>query len=362
MIKNVEYNLKGERFIKNSFLAECIVLPKYVKGYLDWVTGVLRLNCTLDEYDQVLNGDNPEFDIYWETIVHETIHFFQIVSSGFLYKYVTEIGWLFLSDKRFLGDIVKLLYEISNNKFTISKIYEIYEKRHNGLAVIDLVEGHAFYCHKRALNKFNRKTETETVYKPYKGTVYHKAYDYLYNIIGENAYFMFSQIVFLSLCFTNPVSTYVRLCDGLKSHNFNINAHSAQTVFVELIDSVYSESFDKYESKILSSPLEEQLKDNKLFNPFYTPIIKQLSGYEDFSDISHYLRNPYEFRSDIFLAAMRPVLFNDASMLIPKKLDKGIFTNKNMHEDILKSRAILSFNIFTNKNAGLNFFWNTNDE
>lgn len=351
-----EYFENDSRWIRNTFLSQYIILPNHVKGYLDWVTGILRLNCTHDTYRVFTSKDEQEFDIYWETFIHEMFHFFQIISFGYLYKYVTKIGWEFLLNEDYQNDLVKQLKNTNEIKNSVKNIGDIYIKRYNTLSIIDLIEGHAFYSHNKSLLKLTDISSVEKIYKPYKNTIYHNAYKYMCDKIGNKAFYLFPGVCAISLSFTEPVLSFLELCDGAKKINPDVNEDNIENVLVDLVNLVYADIADHYETKLLKSPLEEQLEDTDTYNVFYTPIIRQLSKMEDFANIHYYMRNPQSFPSDIFLNAMRPILFNDATILVPKKLDKGIFASKSMHEDFLKSNAILSFNIFTKEHAKSHFF------
>ena len=80
---------------RNEFLT-AIGVPRGVAGYLDWTTGLMRVNATHDVWARIARTPDLRTLPRWEqgvveTITHETIHFLQITTTSYLYRFAVTL-------------------------------------------------------------------------------------------------------------------------------------------------------------------------------------------------------------------------------------------------------------------------------
>lgn len=355
-------NIKLDLIVKNLQLENMSSLGG---GYLDWVTGTMRINFSSNEYNQIKNGNIELWQKYLETIIHEMFHFFQIVTSGYMYNYsldiTNEMVDLYFSKNKTLAK-----YFISGNfpKSTthlINLTKKINDFEQNNLAPIHLMEGMALFA--QCMHKTNKQgndlispeyfLKVINFYNRYN-KIYSSAYTSLCNAIGnENAFFIFPSLVYYCLQLSRPAYAFVIIKNSLSefsqqiSDNFDDNFKKFQDIFVHII----TEKGCLDNLGIIECPLYMTADNHPFFSDFFVKLQESEQFYP--ADIINAVINPNNITQDLFLEFLRPVLLNDGKLIISKYNGSGIFETQGQLEDMIISSCAMNYQIMSKKNIGL---------
>ena len=76
-------------------LDDALIIDESATGCLEWVSGLIFVNRSLAEWKTLSSGQDNPFDVdlgdLKRTIVHETFHFYQIATTGYLYRFVAQL-------------------------------------------------------------------------------------------------------------------------------------------------------------------------------------------------------------------------------------------------------------------------------
>lgn len=333
-------------------------------GYLDWVTGTMRINFSSNDYDKIKNGDLDLWKKYLETTIHEMFHFFQIATSGYMYNYSLDITNEMV-DLYFSKNISLSEYFIKNHfptktKQLINLTKKIDELEQNIIAPIHLIEGMALFAQCihateegrelmnpdfffRVVNFYNRKN-----------SYYSKAYTILYNKLGNNkAFYIFPCIIHYCLQLSHPAYAFLNITNKIAefseyiSENFDENFEKLQNIFNYILS--HQEHPEKF--GIIECPL--YIKEDN--HPFFADFFIKLHQSEEFHPnyIINAVINPNKITQDLFLEFLRPALLNDGLLIISQDNDIGIFNTREQLEDIIKVSCAINYQIISKHNVGL---------
>src|SRR5439155_15700726 len=129
-------------------------------AYLDWVTGIVRINCGKDEYlglkaktevDFQQGRVSSEQQRLLETVTHEVTHYFQVCTTGYLHRLVRELTNALLDTLPEVMDVDQLpeeaLMAAGRRLNEIKQRLTVAGPRN--LTILDLIEGAAFLIQKR---------------------------------------------------------------------------------------------------------------------------------------------------------------------------------------------------------------------
>lgn len=262
-------------------LEKYLKIPNNVWGFLEWTTGIIRINLSYEEYLKI--GSNKlEKEEYEETLKHEFYHLLQISTSGYLYFFVTEIlvdiipfwrnamigegkgGDIF---KKILLDIPEL-NEKMKNKFSAIDI-----ENKDGITARQIIEGSAFLFQKihavKDITPEKFRKELKYYEKDYCGS-----YEFMYNLIGNKAFVYLPMVSFISLCFIKPQDFFSDLCVLLVKEVSKKDLLSLEELLV-LAESL------REKHHYLGTPIEVEQYQYKrnYFNPFYDRHINLIIAY-----------------------------------------------------------------------------------
>lgn len=311
-------------------------LPDGVWGYLDWVTGLVRLNLTGEEY---ANGTRTEeFEL---TLNHELFHAFQICTTGYLYRLCTEL----------LREIVRIIIAVSPEV----DIFEVIERppagtarinellhamdaaNPDGITVRDLVEGYAFYGHAALHDPALKAAAFSRRLDDAPAEEYRRAFRYCEAQLGRRAFGIFPLLCYLSLLFRDPPDVFCRLHGLLPRGCWPARPRLFRQV-IGLLDQIPAE--------YLGIPTQdEQLYD--LPNPFYDwsrRKIKEAIG----PSLVHYAGQPGRIPNALQQSLLRPVILNDFHRIEP-----NTFATDSPHSaNSILILAVASFQILSRHHAG----------
>ena len=292
----------------------------YVIGYLDWITGIIRLNFTSEEYNSLIENPNL-WELYLKTNIHEMFHFYQILTSGYLFNYVINITTDVLVNTFNMEE--NLLFEaIKDNRFSTTVEEKVVKKisiihkcgGDNNLSIIDLVEGAAFYAQEVAgKNSVDHNHIIRKIKYIYKDSEYSKAYLAITSSIGEKAFYIFPKIIYFCLKFSDPVYVFdiINAEIHLIKHKIKNSHHNNIGLMKNDFISIIKDKNHHHKSfGMIENPLEVEEKNNDN-HPFYSESLKMIQERGDIDKIITFITNPKEIKSDIFLETLRPVLLNN---------------------------------------------------
>jgi hypothetical protein len=204
-----------------------------VLGNLDWLSGVVFMNVDEQTYERIGRDQarSPMDEEIVRTQMHEAFHFYQMLLTGLLYRWVWALNE---HVRRALGPAFQRRFESFEDivSFSAAMPETVTDKalaelrRHeaelratdaaSGLSIMSLVESHATFA------EWNRGYQTNsggylTLLNSHGVTGdYRAAYDYALEHLGQPAHELFSLLCFLALCSSDPVPSFTRMVAWMK--------------------------------------------------------------------------------------------------------------------------------------------------
>lgn len=243
----------------NSELEQALSLPDSTWGFLEWATGVLRINATVEEIKSLDSLPDYERLGYEETITHEMFHLFQICTAGYLYYFATlSLREIYPLIAPYLASLINFLQKnpgesvttIGHNELwqllmneppmlsaNLKKYFQsIDEPGNNNITIREIVEGSAYLAQKQihSINLTAARFSKLLEYAP--GNEYVSAYWLAESILESHTFDLFNVIAFISLCFQQPHLVFVHLCEEFKKHQIHILDDTTKPLIEKIID------------------------------------------------------------------------------------------------------------------------------
>lgn len=202
-------------------------------AYLDWVTGVVRIDSSREEWECVrrqLNSRDhvsaheltPKEVLLLETVTHEVTHFFQVCTTGYLYRVAQELYAVLVdalpTDIKSIDELPASVIEHAAGRLTAIKEEQLCAPGPRGLDVVSIVESAAFMIQK--LHHYPALTPQEYQWTlAGQPSVYSAAYNVAREYLGEQALGTYPVLASLSLWTEHPAESLVGLCEGLAAHS-----------------------------------------------------------------------------------------------------------------------------------------------
>jgi hypothetical protein len=297
-------------------LFEIFTLDESTFGFLDWPTGLIRLNCTVDQFDALWE----DFSLYPDlagTFFHEMLHFYQIASLGYLYRLASFLRGLIREsiprDTRRLADFPTT---VKNNGFLRALLTDFDRAGPAGLSVRSIVESLTYLIQKRAefgysIGRYRSAGEryldhlrTASLPPEYTG-----AFAFADQTFGHraDAVMMMPVLAHVALCNHSPPEAFAGLCDAVARDEITMKTE-VDTIIdycrrierrhlgfaAEVTDSLgYSLDPDR----VYGSFMEHVGRSDELKSAFYRFLFKPEG----------------ELREHFAELGLRPILFNPAS-------------------------------------------------
>lgn len=312
-------------------LSQYFEVPSEVAGYLEWGSGILRVNCDYDDWEFINN--NPEDTRTFATrsilatLTHETFHFLQICTSGFLYSFVCryfdlmreyikqEVGYPLTDEKikTFLKNPSGVTDEIINHISVLDR------QGASGVTVRDIIESAAYlYEHKTHYIGLDIAGYEKLLSQDQPPSEYYHAFHKAKEILGETAFDNFLFAAFISLCFNRPEAVFADVLENIANHNLVYRDGNDIPRFISAIQSFFSVH------NALGSAAEVALhKGSQFWHPVYNNAILSLNeAAAHYSPIA-LVADPKAMTAEAALSNVRPTVFNKNYILIPKSFEKG---------------------------------------
>jgi hypothetical protein len=201
-------------------LEDALIIDANATGCLEWVSGLIFVNRTLAEWEAFSSRHDNPFDIdradLKRTIVHETFHFYQIATTGYLYRFVVQ---LFGRLQEWLGEgpsrDERLKAVVEGRPISAPPGYETLLARLDspgprGLTVRGIVESAAYlYEFRSEYPTFGPKAYVEQLAVDDPGMAYRVGYDLAASLLGGAAFDALLPVSLVALCFDDPPRAFV---------------------------------------------------------------------------------------------------------------------------------------------------------
>jgi hypothetical protein len=287
---------------------------------MDWATGLLYLNREVEDgahFEKILNREQTnETRELLSTITHENVHFLQIVTTGYMYRWVCRLygllvnamkpmkqellGYLDNPDPRVLLKLDQQIQD-SDQLSLRNHLAQLDHPGANGITVRDLVEGHALLVEKKshwqnlsATGYFQMLTEEAPAPE------YRAAYDLArFRLNDEAAFAWFPLIVSLCLGTEDPPAAFDAVVDEMA--RWDLPVGSSEEARLEVIEKIIA---------VVPAMIQPVAGDTTPVHPLYTPVVLAIqSRCDEGFRMPEYYADPVNKIEPILKDVLRPVAF-----------------------------------------------------
>jgi hypothetical protein len=221
-------------------------LDPSVQGYMDWVTGIMQVNCTVEEYLEGFKTGNFPPNLL-ESILHESYHAIQIAMLGYLYRFAVTLHIIIRNS---LPDHVndydelfeKLPAQISQSELYINIIRDLHRKGPNGLSVIDIVEGLTYCAQNRQSYDYDTERYVDFLRSSHMAEEYSRAFLHFHTEVGAvcDSVKAFPVAAHLALCSHSPPECFSILVKAYRDRVITLKTNLPEIIkFCQDNDSDY---------------------------------------------------------------------------------------------------------------------------
>lgn len=208
--------------------AEAISLPPNVWGFLEWMTGVIRINATVEELQRLSEVKERVRLAYEETVTHEFFHCAQICAAGFPHHYAASVTkelfpvlypyLLNFSSQTDLEEAVTRFAEAppSIPPRVLTLLDSLDEPGSGGITPREIVESAAYLVQKRTHRPDLEAPGYSHALHFAPAPEYRSAFFAAESILGDRAFELFPALSYLSLCFVRPQDVFADLCGAAR--------------------------------------------------------------------------------------------------------------------------------------------------
>jgi hypothetical protein len=305
-------------------------LPGNVLGYLEWSSGLLRINATLEEWTAVknrvsqtrlLDGSHP-FDPRAASLIravtHEQFHFLQVITTGYPYslacvvfiRIMQHLSAAMGSDET-LKQWVSLSNELAPPLDVQEKFAELDMKSAEGLTIRYVIESaaHLYEC-KSHMPGLDHQRYLDYLAAAKLPPEYRATYEAATKVVGPAAFSIFLPAAAVALCFRWPnevLGVVLGYMDGDEEPGALANVLNA-----------IADLKPRYE--YLGTAVEiatgQWSPGTPLVHPFYTQALRSVLAHSSPERLLLLTMHPDQMKGLAPLAA-QPVLFNDDRVQLP---------------------------------------------
>lgn len=207
-----------------------------VAGWMDWATGILFLNSQVESaehLERILNGERTN-DVreLLSTITHENVHFLQMVTTGYMYRWVCRLygllvtamnplkqeltGYIDNPDPRMLLKLEQQIRDADRLALR-DHLARVDHPGPNGITVRDLLEAHALLVEKKShWQNLNAAGYLQMLNDEAPAQEYRAAYDLArFRLNDEAAFAWFPLVASLCLGAEDPPSAFDAVVDEM---------------------------------------------------------------------------------------------------------------------------------------------------
>lgn len=198
-------------------------------AYLDWISGLVRIDCRRDEWErlrsQLLARTTTQRDtlterevLLLETFTHEVTHYFQLCTTGYLYRLARDLLAVLYEvlphDVDIIGHIPESEVARAAERLSAIKSERLSSSGPEGLDVVSIVESSAYMTQKlyHYPGLTREKYEDTLAGQP---TIYSKGYEIARGYLGDETLGTYPVLASLALWTQSPGSSLIFLCETL---------------------------------------------------------------------------------------------------------------------------------------------------
>jgi hypothetical protein len=298
--------------------------PRDAAAYLDWGSGITRVNATIAQWDAALSrSDDSQLSLserqLLETVTHETAHFLQIATTGYLYRFavflslelrgmVEDMGRAGgLPEADWMGSLLAAPIPAQGAKSLRELVGEIDDPGPEGITTRAIVESGAFLVQKRAFwPDISPAAYRDVLDHQSPSHLYRSAYDVAGKWLGDESLDAYPYLAYLALCTSQPPTSFVALCQAVAERSLAKNGVLRVGAIAQLLNDSRWRVFGTA-SEVASwfPPV----------HPVYTPPVKRLDELPTEGELSLqvYTVTPHILTEQLLRQGMRPMVFNDKS-------------------------------------------------
>jgi hypothetical protein len=202
--------------------------PAPALGNLDWMSGAVFINVDQETYLRIGRDQarSPLEEEIVRTQMHEVFHFYQVLLTGFLYRWVWALNEYV---RQAAGQVSRRPFKSFDDIVSFSEALPervpaealAHLRRHeaelratdatSGLSIMSLVESHATFIEWGRSYQANSQGYLTLLNSHGVTGDYRAAYDYVLDHLGGLAHELFSMLCFLALCSSDPVPSFIRM-------------------------------------------------------------------------------------------------------------------------------------------------------
>jgi len=341
-----------KRDVWNEVLSR-ITPPSNIAAYLEWSTGILRINATQEAWRRLFErgGDAdlpPDEQELLETVTHEMFHVVQIINTGYLYQLVTQLQveideWLRSCNPPAEDDDVVRAF------LTMPVPPELSESVRGWIAELDtpgaeaittraIVESSAFLVQKRIFDHhFTHDAYLKTLDDSCPSPDYRHPYDVAARYLGNATVDAYPLVACLALCTLKPAEVLAPLCE--EASRQQLISHSSGNTAMDIDGLIgLSRHFPSFVGT--AAQLSEMLP---LAHPVYArgvAVFKELAGTNQYAQWA-FMCTPHLLWATLAEPLLRfhPLVFNDTRgrlTMIPPAAIRSQMTEQEQEQYALR--------------------------
>jgi hypothetical protein len=218
-----------------------------VDGALDWVSGVMLLDVLPEHFTNIAEAPPDVRVPVMRAWAHETFHYIQFSSLGFMYDWAAELagkfrtiiknsGLLpldFAKVKRLIHDGPALL-EPADRAALEAHYARLDEPSDSGLTARAIIESHAYFVERRTLHPIKIASDWTPHLRQAPAPIYRIAFDALAYVANyQKAFDWFPAVAAIALCCERPASAFDRLAFALARDTATVTEPRAKFEFLQ---------------------------------------------------------------------------------------------------------------------------------
>ena len=335
-----------ESNISQEYFTASINLDPRVFAATDWTTGLIRVNCTIEKYQEVI-GDAEKWKDLLRCLVHEVFHVLQICALPYLYLVSTDLCVSLWNEDLHINDT--LISEETLGSARISEktrgiIAHLHERKLVGqfsLSIADIYEGAAYLADSLAVAQLTPAQYEARMRRLQGGASYYSnAFSLLSAAIGpESALALFPSISVAALSTLSPIETFSWYVENSKLLPRNVDVDECPPLIARMLPDAVAEIGGN--NAIIVDPYVMMLGEAAV-QPFFVPTMKFLYGMYDHETLATYMSLPQKLPKELFLNALRPLMFNDGYVIVPEHFGTGIFDDHDQHLNTIATLSMVA--------------------
>jgi hypothetical protein len=300
-------------------------VPAGVGGYLEWSSGTLFVNESLERWEafrsRTADMNDPRTLQFLQTITHETFHFLQIATAGFPYQFAC----LMFSE---LKEIIRppldearlraLMHDPPPPSRRLAFLGEFLDEQGpGGITTRDIIESAAFmYEHRIHYPDISFKGYGALLHKRCPAPEYRAAYDLMEQKLGERAFDLCLPLCFAALCFCEPNLVFSKIVEAARGLAEPSQGH------VDTIRQVCAIAAAKHAPLGTAAEVafEGTSPFGRLSHPIYTEAVVALNENANNANPVELVCQPSALGATAAEAVVRPILLKGGALWVPSSL------------------------------------------